>query len=259
MDVRMSRPFLGVAALLFMGSAAITVYWCGSMGVMPMPGGWSMSMMWMRMPGQSWLGAAGTFLGMWLVMMAAMMLPALTPMLWRYRESVGATHGIRLVRLLGLVTAGYFCVWTVLGLMVFLAGAGWAALEMRSTTLAHIAPIFAGLVVLGGGALQLTRWKVRRLARCRELPACGCRSLADAASAWRYGVRIGRHCGYCCAGLTAILLAVGVMDLRAMAVVTAGISLERLAPAGERYARALGVAAMTVGLALIMGTIPADV
>ena len=54
----MSRRFLGVAALLFTISAAITTYWCTSMsamGDMPMPGGWGMSMMWMRMPGQSWL------------------------------------------------------------------------------------------------------------------------------------------------------------------------------------------------------------
>jgi hypothetical protein len=42
---------------------------------MPMPGGWTMSMAWMRMPGQTWPGAAASFLGMWVVMMVAMMLP----------------------------------------------------------------------------------------------------------------------------------------------------------------------------------------
>ena len=45
---------------------------------------------------------------------------------------------------------------------------------------------------------------------------------------------------YCCAGLTVILLVIGVMDLRAMAVVTAAITAERLAPAGEQVARASG-------------------
>ncbi len=44
---------------------------------MEMPGDWTMSMAWMRMPGQSWVGAGGTFLGMWVVMMVAMMLPSL--------------------------------------------------------------------------------------------------------------------------------------------------------------------------------------
>jgi predicted metal-binding membrane protein len=61
------------------------------MGEMPMPGGWTMSMAWMRMPGQTWSGAAAAFVGMWVVMMVAMMLPSLVPMLWRYREAVGRT------------------------------------------------------------------------------------------------------------------------------------------------------------------------
>ena len=42
-----------------------------------MPGGWTMSMTWMRMPGQTWPGVAASFLGMWVVMMVAMMLPSL--------------------------------------------------------------------------------------------------------------------------------------------------------------------------------------
>jgi predicted metal-binding membrane protein len=64
-------------------------------------------------------------------------------------------------------------------------------------------------------------------------------------------VRLGLHCSYCCAGLTAILLVIGVMDLRAMAVATAAITLERLAPTGERVARAVGVVAVASGLILV--------
>ncbi|HSR96291.1 MAG TPA: hypothetical protein VLM79_04430, partial [Kofleriaceae bacterium] len=51
------RAFFGVSALLFAASAAVTIKWCASMsamGGMPMPGGWTMSMAWMRMPGQTW-------------------------------------------------------------------------------------------------------------------------------------------------------------------------------------------------------------
>ena len=51
------------------------------MGGMPMPGGWT------------WPGAAASFLGMWVVMMVAMMLPSLVPMLWRYRQAVPASAG----------------------------------------------------------------------------------------------------------------------------------------------------------------------
>jgi predicted metal-binding membrane protein len=74
---------------------------------------------------------------------------------------------------------------------------------------------------------------------------------ADVGTAWRYGVRLGLQCGCCCGSLTAILLVVGVMDLRAMAVVTAAISAERLAPAGDRVARAIGVVVIGAGLFLI--------
>jgi predicted metal-binding membrane protein len=59
------------------------------------------------------------------------------------------------------------------------------------------------------------------------------------------------HCSHCCAGPMAILLVVGAMDLRAMAAVTAAITVERLAPAGERVARVIGAAAVGAGLLLI--------
>ena len=74
---------------------------------------------------------------------------------------------------------------------------------------------------------------------------------ADAGTAWRHGLRLGLHCSHCCVGLMAILLVVGVMDLRAMAVVTAAMTVERLAPAGERFARAIGAVVIGAGLLLI--------
>jgi predicted metal-binding membrane protein len=74
---------------------------------------------------------------------------------------------------------------------------------------------------------------------------------ADARTAWRHGVRLGLHCTQCSVGLMASLLVVGVMDLRAMAVVAAAITVERLAPAGERVARAIGALALATGLLLI--------
>src|SRR5262245_20298584 len=82
------RAFFAVLTLVFIASTAVTTAWCSSMSAMnemAMPGGWTMSMAWMRMPGQTWVGAAASFLGMWLVMMVAMMLPSLAPMLLRYR------------------------------------------------------------------------------------------------------------------------------------------------------------------------------
>ncbi|GAA0719483.1 hypothetical protein GCM10009105_28000 [Dokdonella soli] len=210
-----------------------------------------MSMTWMRMPGQTWSNAAASFLGMWFVMMVAMMLPSLVPMLWRYRQAVGRTGETRLGRLTALVGAGYFCVWTVFGMAAFPMGVALAAVEMQMPALARTVPIAVGGVVLIAGALQFTAWKAHHLACCRKEPVCGPTFPADAGTAWRHGLHLGLHCSYCCAGLTAILFVIGVMDLYAMVVVTAAITVERLAPAGERIARAIGFVVVGAGLFLI--------
>ncbi len=247
------RAFLGVSALLFAASAAVTIVWCASMsamGGMPMPGGWTMSMAWMRMPGQTWPDAAASFLGMWVVMMVAMMLPSLVPMLWRYRQAVGRTGDARMGRLTTLVGMGYFFVWTVFGMAAFPLGAALTAVEMRLPALARAAPIAAGVVVLIAGSLQFTAWKARHLSCCREAPGCDRTLPADAGTAWRHGLRLGLHCSHCCAGLMAILLVIGVMDLRAMTVMAVAITVERLAPAGERVARAIGAIVVGTGLFL---------
>ena len=64
-------------------------------------------------------------------------------------------------------------------------------------------------------------------------------------------MRLGIQCTYCCANLMVIPLVIGVMDLRAMALATAAITIERLAPAGERMARAIGAMVIGAGLFLI--------
>jgi predicted metal-binding membrane protein len=170
------RALFGTSALLFATSAVVTIVWCGSMstmGEMPMPGGWAMSMAWMRMPGQTWTSAAASFLGMWVVMMVAMMLPSLTPMLWRYRLAIGRTGRTHLGWLTTLVGVGYFLVWTVFGMVAFALGVALATVEMQEPTLARAVPIVVGGVVLSAGALQFTPWKAHHLARCREMPGCG--------------------------------------------------------------------------------------
>jgi predicted metal-binding membrane protein len=249
------RAFFGVSALLFVASAAVTILWSGSMsamGEMPMPGGWTLSMAWLRMCGRTWPDAAASFLGMWVVMMVAMMLPSLVPMLWRYRRAVGKPGETRLGRLTALVGVGYFFVWTGVGLAALPLGIALAAVEMQLPAPARAEPIAAGVVVLIAGTLQFTAWKRRRLTCCRQARGCGRTVLADAGTAWRYGLRLGVRCSYCCAGPTAILLVIGVMDLRAMAAVTAAITAERLAPAGELVARASGAVAVGAGLFLIV-------
>jgi predicted metal-binding membrane protein len=241
--------------MFFALSAAVTVLWCASMstmGEMRMPGGWTMSMVWMRMPGQSWPGAAASFLGMWVAMMVSMMLPSLAPMLWRYRRDMAMTGETHLDRLTALISLGYFFVWAMFGMAVFALGVALAALEVKLPVLARAAPATVGGVVMAAGALQFTKWKAHQLACCRMAPMCSSTFPPDVGVAWRHGLRLGLRCSGCCAGLTAALLVVGVMNLVAMAVMTAAITAERLAPAAVRVARAIGLVVFGAGLLLIV-------
>jgi predicted metal-binding membrane protein len=223
---------------------------------MTMPEGSTMSMMWMPMPGQTWAGAAASFVGMWVLMMVPMMLPSLTPMLGRYRQVVAGTVDTPVGRtqigwLIALAGVGYFFVWMVIGMLTFPLGAALAAVEMQQPAVARVVPLAVGVIVLLTGALQFTAWKARQLACCRAGPGRGCALSAGAGTAWRHGVRLGLQCSRCCGGLMLIPLLIGAMDLRSMVVVTAGITVERFAPAGERVARAIGVVVVGVGLFLV--------
>jgi predicted metal-binding membrane protein len=249
------RIFLMSAALMFAASATLTILWCGSMSTMPgmpMPGGWTMSMAWMRMPGQTWFQVAASFLGMWVLMMVAMMLPSLVPMLRRYRLAIGGNCEAKLGRLTLLVGAAYFVVWTLLGAVVFVVGYGIATLQMQFTPLAKAVPFATGIIVLGAGALQFSQWKMHHLACCRRPLAPGIGLPAGTLTAWRHGLRLGLHCCCSCAGLTAILLVVGVMEPVVMLTVTVAISAERLAPQGERIAQITGGVSAGAGLFLVV-------
>jgi predicted metal-binding membrane protein len=203
------------------------------------------------MPGQTWLGAAASFLGMWMVMMAAMMLPALVPMLAGYRRSVRELDGERLGQLTALAGAGYCFVWAVFGIATYPLGILVGAAEMRWQALARLVPIATGIVVVLAGCLQLSAWKARHLRCCRNASGCGPWLAPDAQGAWRYGLRLGVHCSQCCSSFMLILLVTGVMDLGTMAGVATAITVERLTPWPEMAARAAGMIAVATGALVI--------
>jgi predicted metal-binding membrane protein len=192
--------------------------------------------------------AAAAFLGM----TVAMMLPSLVPTFWRYRQALARAGERRASWMTVVAGTGYFVVWTALGMALFPLGIALATAERKLPALVRAGPVVVGVVVLIAGAVQLTAWKARQLARCREAAGPGHAVPTGAAAAWRHGLRLGRHCGLSCAGPMASLLAIGMMDLRAMAVVTAAITVERLAPAGERVARAIGVGGLAAGAFLVV-------
>jgi predicted metal-binding membrane protein len=250
--INADRSFFTASVVLFLVSAALTIAVSTSMSQssgVRMLSGWTMSTAWMRMPGHSWFATAVAFLGMWIVMMMAMMLPSLVPMLYRFRHAVIPTDGARLDRLTAMVAGGYFFVWTIIGILAFPLGAALASIEMREPAFARIVPVGVGVMVLIAGALQFTPWKSRQLACCREHPRQWL--IPEPTSAWMHGISLGLHCSQCCGALIAILLVIGVMDLRAMVVVAGAITIERLAPGGNRVAWVTGTILIGTGLFLI--------
>ena len=220
-----------------------------------MSGGAAAWMAWTPMCGQGWIEAEASFLAMWTVMMAVMMLPSLVPALWRYRGAFRRAEGAPAVLSSVVLAGGYVLVWTLLGAAVYPLGVATMAAVSRFPALTRALPIAAGLVVLSAGALQLTRWKARQLVCCRgtwwrESSGCECPPSAGIFAAGRHGVRLGLYCVRCCAGLTAALLVTGFMSWPAMLVTTAAVNLERLLPGGARVARAVGVGLIGAGLLL---------
>lgn len=247
------RALPGILALAFAASVAVTVL-CGnataSMGAMPMLGGWTPSMAWMRMGGQGRPAAAGGFLLMWMPMTAAMMLPSLGPVLSRYGRALACAGVRRPGRVMSAAALGYFLVWAALGAAIYPFGAALAQAAMGHRWLAHGVAFAAPMVVMLAGALQFTAWKARRLACCRAAPGAMPTSPGSMAAGLRRGVRLGLECACCCGNLMAVSLVAGMMDLRAMVAVTLAITAERLLPAGERVARGVGLLAVGAGVLL---------
>ena len=207
-----------------------------------------MSMAWIRMPGQSRLGAAAGFLGMWVVMMVAMMLPALVAVLARYHRSLEGRAVTGVAGRTALAGTAYFLVWAAYGAAVYALGTVVAAAGARWVAVARLLPAAAGCTLVIAGIVQLSAWKRRQLARCREAPACT--PALDVGAGWRHGLRLGLHCTLCCTAYMVSLLVAGVTNLGVTALVAAAITVERVVPAPARAARFAG-AAITVAGALL--------
>jgi len=221
----------GVA--IFLLSAAGTIYLCRSMsgGGMPMPGGWTMSMAWMTMPSQSWITAALSFIGMWMVMMVAMMLPSLLPVLVRSKCKS------RLV-----LAIGYFFVWLIFGLIAYPIGLLISNILMQSPVIAKTVPVAIAMILICCGLFQFTSVKANRLACCT-------RTDNGHRSSWKSGLQLGFDCAICCLGFMSILLVIGVMDLRAMAIVAIAITIERIFP---RTAKIIGFVILCASAVMLM-------
>ena len=240
-------------AIIFIACAAITWDGARSMsGSMIMPGGWSMSMMWMTMPGQTVWGAAWMFLLMWNAMMIAMMLPSSWPMLTLYRRvavSSGEKHPALATALVG---GGYFAIWMAFGVVVFTIGLGVSTVAMQSRSASLAVPLTAGALLIFAGTYQISPWKQSCLAHCRSTRMyLGEAFRPGLAGAARLGVVHGSHCVLCCWALMIIQMVFGVMNLSVMIAVAAVIGLEKLWTRGPLLARLVGAAAIGAGLYML--------
>lgn len=256
-----SARFYMAAGILFVLSLAATLELGLSMaGGMDMPGGWRMSMMWMRMPGQSWAGSAGMFLLMWLTMMVAMMTPSFASKLNQFHRSLVWRRAGHPGLSTGLVASGYFGVWTAIGVAVYALGLPWALAAMRWPALSRLVPLLTGLTLILSGAFQFSPWKKTGLTQCRDLLiyAPYRRQRKDqpvkilktdgARDSFAEGLRQGFSCALCCAGSMAILVALGTMNFCVMLGVAAVIALEKLLPRPQPVVYLTGAFCMAVGV-----------
>jgi predicted metal-binding membrane protein len=240
-------------------AAGVTLYITRSMsGGMPMPGNWIMSMMWTVMPGQNWPGAALSFVGMWLAMMVAMMLPSCLPMLLLYRRAASFRKEPHLGSITLVLGAGYFFVWLLFGVVAFAAGAAVAHAAMTSMAVSRAIPFAAAGALVLAGIFQLSPWKSACLRHCRDPLSVVAHHLHGG---WRGALGLGLHhgalCAACCWALMLIQLVLGVMNLAVMVIVGVVIALEKLVPRGELVARITGSAAILCGFALAVSSVMA--
>ncbi len=238
-----------IAFLLFLASSGATLYLCLSMsGGMKMPGGWVMSMAWMRMRGQTWAGSAAMFLIMWLAMMVAMMLPSTLPATLIYRRA-SAFRGERHPALrAALMTSGYFAVWLAFGAIAYVLGIALAQATMRWDALSRLIPAASGAALIASGVFQFTRYKATCLRHCRD-PLSIIAGHLDGGwlGAWKLGTHHGLYCAACCWGLMLIQLVLGVMSIPIMILVAGIIALEKLTAAPQRIVQIVGALAIAGG------------
>ena len=197
------------------------------------------------------LGALRWFTATWLLMMAAMMLPAITPAVSAECFPKGTRlRSPRPVCVGAVYIASYLAVWALAGVAVYLLLAAGDAVAGNAFAWHQGGRWLASAVLATAAGYQLTATKRRWLARCRApLLRPGAEPVGELGQGARAGLRAGGLCVASSWALMAVLFALGAMSLVWMAVVAALIAAERLAP----FASAARIAAAGVLLALAVG------
>jgi len=196
------------------------------------------------------LGELGWFAVSWIVMMAAMMLPALTPMVLAYERQADRAGSA------AMFAAGYFAAWLPAGLLAYALIEGVRSLGLGFLAWGDAGRYIAAAVIVAAGLYQLTALKGACLRACRERATfIAERWHPGRIGALRIGLEHGGRCVGCSWALMAALFALGAMSLTWMALVTVLVAGERMLPRPAR----LGVAAVLVALGMWVAIAPGAV
>jgi predicted metal-binding membrane protein len=207
-------------------------------------------------------GSLGFFLGIWVVMMAAMMFPSIAPMVLMFARMQEGRRDREAGVPAGLTTlfvGGYLVSWAAAGLV------GYALFELSRAAFGSTfawddaGPYLAGGIILAAAVYQLTPLKDVCLRNCRSpLMFLMNHAKPGRIGAVRMGVEHGGYCVGCCWMLMAALFALGVMSLGWMAFIAALIAVEKLLPRRELANGGIAVLLLVLGLsvAFVPGSVP---
>lgn len=240
-----TRPGLvATCVLVFAASTWVTILWCGAACDMPGMGTWD------RMADQTRLEHFLAFEGMWFVMMVAMMMPVFAPAVLGFRAALrGPARYSR--RCTASFSGAYFAAWAAPGLVVYPLGVGVSHMASQLPDGGRWISLAGAVLVSIAGWLQFTAAKRRQIECCRAAHRVRPVARLDTLQSWHWGWRTGVNCVVCCAGLTVVLLVVGVMDLLAMAGVTIAVAAERLMPIESRVSCRVGWILIAMGVFLL--------
>src|SRR3954452_8904006 len=197
------------------------------------------------------LGGLGWFIGVWVVMMAAMMFPSVAPTIALFTRVTRERSPLSP----WLFAGGYLLTWTVAGLAAY--GVGVAATRVWDGSLAwdNSGRVIAGTTLLVAAVYELTPLKNVCLGKCRSPLGALLGSWRDGLSgAVRMGTKNGAWCVGCCWALMASLFALGVMSIPWMAFVAALIAVEKVLP--WRRVATYGTAAVLLALGVLLLAAP---
>ena len=186
------------------------------------------------------LGSFAWFVGIWLTMTIAMMLPSAAPTTLMFSRLGRASQT-------ALFVAGYLVAWTAFGIAAYAVGR--LAREAAPSFVAwdRRGPWVAGAALAAAGVYQLTPFKTACLRHCRSPLHFLLRRRRGPLAALQAGIGHGCYCVGCCAGLMLALFALGVMSVFWMAAAAVVILVEKLLPGGEAFARVLAIALVALG------------